>query len=126
MNEQARRLAEIGFEVDRIISSPLARAKQTAEIIADVLEIKDRLVVDDRLGYGFDLRSVRSLLAEHDDAERIAFVGHEPSMSSIVGELIGGGLVVCKKGSVARVHVYSRNRGHGELVWLLQPATLLK
>ncbi len=126
MEKQARRLSEIGFEVDRIVSSPLTRAIQTATIVADVLEIKDRLVVDDRLGFGFDVSDVRSLIEEHPAVERIAFVGHEPSCSSIIGELIGGAIVVCKKGSVARVDLCSRDSRHGELVWLLQPATLLK
>lgn len=126
MEKQVRRLVEIGFDLDRLVSSPLTRAVQTAEIIADVLEIKDRLVIDDRLGFGFDVSDVRSLIDEHPGANRIAFVGHEPSCSSIVGELIGGAAVVCKKGSVARVDLYSRDRRRGELVWLLQPATLLK
>ena len=126
MEKEARRLGEIGFDVDVIITSPLTRALQTAEIVADVLEIKHRLVVDDRLGFGFDLSAVRALIAEYRDANRIAFVGHEPSFSSVVGELIGGALVVCKKGSVARVDLCSRDSRHGELVWLLQPATLLK
>jgi phosphohistidine phosphatase len=126
IEKQARRLGEIGFDVDVIITSPLTRALQTAEIVADVLEIKDRLVIDDRLGFGFDLSAVRVLIAEYRDAGRIAFVGHEPSFSAVVGELIGGALVVCKKGCVARVDLYSRDSRHGELVWLLQPATLLK
>jgi len=126
MEKEARRLGEIGFDVDVIITSPLTRAIQTAEIVSDVLEIKHRLVVDDRLGFGFDLSTVRALISEYRDAVRIAFVGHEPSFSSVVGELIGGALVVCKKGSVARVDLYSRDSRHGELVWLLQPATLLK
>jgi phosphohistidine phosphatase len=125
MEEEAARLRDIGLELDCIVSSPLARAVQTAEIIASKLEIDDRLVLDDRLGPGFDVKALQSLLREHTDAERIALVGHEPGFSSVIGGVIGGGSVVCKKGSVARVDVTSRENLDGELVWLLQPRTLV-
>lgn len=126
MEKEAERLRTLGVSPVRILSSPLARAVQTAEIIASKLGLDDRLLVDDRLGFGFDLKTLRSMLIDHPDAERIALVGHEPSFSSVIGEIIGGGLVVCKKGCVARVDIVSPDSRHGELVWLLQPRTLIE
>jgi phosphohistidine phosphatase SixA len=49
-------------------------------------------------------------------------VGHEPTFSLTIAELIGGGRVQMKKGALARVDV-NRNL-QGELVWLLQPKIL--
>jgi phosphohistidine phosphatase len=126
IEESARRLREIGFQPDFILSSPFVRALQTAEIIADVLGRRDRLVADKRVDCDFDMAKLRSILSEYSSAEAIALVGHEPSFSAVVGELIGGGLVVCKKGSVARVDLESCESRHGELVWLLQPRTLIR
>ncbi len=125
MEETARRLRYIGFRPDSLLSSPFVRALQTAEIVADVLGLRERLVVDDRVDPAFDTKRLRSILSEYSNAEGIALVGHEPSFSTVVGELIGGGMVVCKQGSVARVDLETAESNHGELAWLLQPQTLL-
>ena len=125
IEKSARRLRDIGLQADYILTSPLVRALQTAEILADALELKDRLVVDDRVDPGFDLARLRSILSAYADADGIVLVGHEPSFSEVVGGLIGGGMVVCKKGSVTRVDLETPQSRHGELVWLLQPDTLL-
>ena len=51
-------------------------------------------------------------------------MGHEPTFSMVIAELIGGGRVQMKKGALARVDV---NRElQGELVWLLQPKILTR
>ena len=52
------------------------------------------------------------------------FVGHEPTMSRTIGELIGSAYVQMKKGSVACVDLASASSRKGELVWLL-PAKVL-
>jgi phosphohistidine phosphatase len=126
MDKTARRLREIGFRPDIILSSPLARAVETAQIVADVLGRRDRVVVDKRVDPEFDISRLRSILSEHSKTEEIALVGHEPGFSTVVGALIGGGLVVCKKGSVARVDMETPESNHGELLWLLQPNTLVR
>jgi phosphohistidine phosphatase len=51
-------------------------------------------------------------------------VGHEPSFSQVIGQLIGGGRIVMKKGGLARVDVNSIDTLPGELVWLLAPKML--
>lgn len=126
VEKSARRLREIGLCPDRILTSPLVRARQTAEILAKVLEIEDCLGVDERLDPAFDPARLRSILSDYESAEGIVLVGHEPSFSEVIGALIGGGTVVCKKGSVARVDLAGPGSAHGELVWLLQPKTLIR
>jgi phosphohistidine phosphatase len=126
IEKSARRLREIGLRPDHILTSPLVRARQTAEIVAGVLESTDGPVVDHRVDPAFDVERLRSILSEYAGAQGILIVGHEPSLSEVVGVLIGGGTVVCKKGSVARVDLETPESARGELVWLLQPRTLIR
>jgi phosphohistidine phosphatase len=84
----------------------------------------DRLVEDDRLAPGFDVRRLEQLLAAHAPAGDVMVVGHEPDFSATVAELIGGGEIVMKKGGLARVDVTAPAAGGGELVWLLTPPLL--
>lgn len=102
-----------------IFSSPLIRAKQTADILARAL--KQKVEVRDEVGPGFNPRRVEMLLAGIDDRQDVMFVGHEPDFSSTVTALIGGGSVVMKKGGLARVDVMTRVPLRGELVWLITP-----
>ena len=109
---------------DVIVTSPLARARRTAEIVADELGLSGRLVEDARLAPGFDVRRLEQLLAAHGPAESVMVVGHEPDFSATVAELIGGGDIVMKKGGLARVDVTAPVAGGGQLVWLLTPPLL--
>ena len=112
---------EIAPEV--IVTSPLVRARQTAEIVGEALGVDDKVVDDERLAHGFGRKQLGAILADHPDAESLMVVGHEPEFSATIGELTGG-RVACKKGSLARVDVADRESLRGELIWLLQPKVL--
>jgi phosphohistidine phosphatase len=122
----ARRLRDIGFQPDLMITSPLARARQTAEIVARLIKLGDDVVMDGRLDPDLDGARLREILAERAGLEAVALVGHEPSFSTVISELVGGARLVCKKGSVARVDIDPVRPETGELVWLLQPKTLVR
>jgi phosphohistidine phosphatase len=124
MRREAEALRALDLALDIIVTSPLARARRTAEIAADGLGLRGRLVEDERLAHGFDVRRLEQLLAAHGGAEAVMVVGHEPDFSATVGELIGGGEIVMKKGGLARVDVTAPVAGGGELVWLLTPPLL--
>jgi phosphohistidine phosphatase len=124
MRREAKALRAMDLSPDLIVTSPLARARRTAEIVADELGTGGRLVEDARLAPGFDVRRLEQLLAAHGPAESVMVVGHEPDLSSTVAELIGGGDVVMKKGGLARVDVTAPVAGGGQLVWLLTPPLL--
>jgi phosphohistidine phosphatase len=124
MTREARTLERLDFGVDRIISSPLVRAVQTAEIVATALRRRNRLVEDRRLGVDFGSEFLAEMLLEYEDARDLMLVGHEPSMSATIGRLIGG-TVELKKGGLARVDVHDRTQAHGVLDWLLPPRVLL-
>jgi len=126
MLREARSIAQLVPGLDRIVTSPLVRARQTAEIVAAALKIPDRLVEDERLGAGFDLDRLASILRAHEDARALMLVGHEPAMSATIGRLIGGADVELKKGSLARVDLPDSSRLAGELILLVPPKVLVR
>ena len=119
----ARRLADFEVKPHIIYSSPLVRARQTAEIVARhggfPMEISN-LVSAGRL----DGHAVQNLVDEHDHDREIMFVGHEPDFSETVSYIIGGGNITMKKGGLARIDLYSQHPLHGTLVWLLAPGVI--
>jgi phosphohistidine phosphatase SixA len=88
------------------------------------LKLEDRLVEDARLGGGFGLSELAEVLAEHRTADAVMLVGHEPSMSRIAGEMVGGATIDFKPGSVACVDVPEPASLRGALLWLV-PAKVL-
>ncbi len=109
-----------------MVTSPLARARQTAEIVADRLGLRRPACWATRASaWGSTCRPwPPSWPGSAEDPRHILLVGHEPGFSSVIGELTGGA-VVMRKGALARVDLQVGRRARGELVWLLQPRLLL-
>lgn len=122
----AEALAALQLKPEAIITSPLARAFQTAEIVARRLDLNAHLVKDDRLMPGFGLDGLTAILQAHADLSAIMLVGHEPDFSTTISTLIGGGALVCKKGGLARVDILATSPLRGELVWLIPPSVLTR
>jgi len=116
-------LTRLGVAPEVIVTSPLVRARQTAEIVGEALGVADKVVDDVRLAHGFGRKHLAAILADHPEAESVMVVGHEPEFSATIGELTGA-RVACKKGSLALVEVTDRESLRGQLVWLLQPKVL--
>jgi phosphohistidine phosphatase len=126
MEREAATLGALGLSLDVIVTSPLVRAYQTAEIIARKVDLLDRLVTDERLAPGFGVRELRGILDDHPGAVAVMLVGHEPDFSLAVGDLIGGGTVAFKKGGLGRVDTSDASLGDAELAWLLPPSVLAR
>jgi phosphohistidine phosphatase len=122
----AAALTRLDLSVDAIITSPLVRAKETAEIVAHTLQPRPKTVEDTRLAPGFDARTLRAILRDHPYAGTVMVVGHEPDFSETISALIGGGHVAIKKGGLARVDLPDAQSGRGELVWLVPPRVLAR
>ena len=112
-------LAGAGVRPDAVLTSPLVRARQTAEIAAAALGCAEHLADDERLAGGFDRRSLASVVAEHPAARVLMLVGHEPDFSATIAEVTGGAVTV-KKAGVARIDLDEQTT-RGTLVWLLPP-----
>jgi phosphohistidine phosphatase len=124
MMHEADCIRQLDLGLDAILSSPLVRAYQTAEIVADRMNMLDLLVVDEQLEPGFGPSDLAQILEGYPQADELMLVGHEPDFSETISFLIGGGSIVCKKGSLARVDLIDAGPLAGELVWLIPPKAL--
>ncbi len=122
---EAEAIKRLDLGVERIVTSPLVRAQQTAAIVADALNVRDMLVEDERLGAHFGLERLANVLRANPGASALMLVGHEPSLSATIGGLIGGAAIDVKKGSLARVDLSDAPELKGELMWLVPPRVLL-
>jgi phosphohistidine phosphatase len=111
----------INLRPDLVISSPLPRALQTAELLTTGLGLADPPTVDARLRPGAAWADFAQAMAKHPDARRVMFVGHEPDLSNAARLLTGGGIRM-RKGAIACVEFPGvPEPGGGELAWLLDP-----
>jgi phosphohistidine phosphatase len=124
IEQAAAALALLGLPVDVILTSPLLRARQTAQIVARRLDLLGSLREDDRLAPGFGPEDLGRILREHRGRRGILLVGHEPDFSGVISACIGGGKLECKKGGVARVDIRDPGSIEGVLVWLIPPRVL--
>jgi phosphohistidine phosphatase len=126
MVSQAKCINEMELNLDVIVTSPLARAFQTADIVADELKMGEKLVQDERLAPGFGMDDLAQVLQSYPDASNIMLVGHEPDFSQTVSALIGGSRLVIKKGGLARIDVFNADPLQGKLIWLLPPSVMIR
>jgi phosphohistidine phosphatase len=121
-------LIQLDVQLDVVLTSPLVRAKQTADVIAGALPGRPNVVTTDSLAPGGSHASIIDELAKHSRRTRIALVGHEPDLGELAARLIGAKKPIeLKKGSVCRIDVQSLPpAGSGRLRWLITPRMLRK
>lgn len=119
------RLRDAGMEVDVVATSPLVRALQTAEILADALPNRPPVEVVDALAPASDWQALVEWTADQD-AARIAWVGHMPCVARLVALTIGDGSAAIRmqKGAVASIRLDDGPGQPGELEWLATDAIL--
>jgi phosphohistidine phosphatase len=126
MRKEARGLARLGVVLDIVLSSPLVRARQTAELVAGGLEPRPPIVNVESLTPDGSYAAVVADLEKHARKRRIALVGHEPAIGELAARLIGSRhSFEFKKGAVCRIDVDALPpSGPGNLRWLLTPKVL--
>jgi phosphohistidine phosphatase len=125
-NESVQGLVALDVELDEIFTSPLVRARQTADLLAKGLKGKPVVKVLEALAPGHPPASVQSQLARTAKRRRIALVGHEPDLGELAAHLLGAGRALpFKKGGVCRIDVETlTSRRPGALVWFVTPKML--
>jgi phosphohistidine phosphatase len=118
----AEHFARTSFRPTKIVTSPLLRARQTAEIVASVLGATNLIEIDARLGPDFGVEAFRRVLQENPDQEKLLLVGHDPSLSNVIQAVMGGGSIILKKGGVARLDIADVGKPSGKLAWLDSPS----
>ena len=119
----------LDVKLDCVFSSPLLRAKQTAEIVAKSLKYKGKIEDLDSLKPEGNKLEFYSVLSKLKQDSVILVVGHEPYLSELIGEAISqsGCRINLKKAGLARIKITSTlPKIKGELRWLLTPKQLKK
>ncbi len=116
-----RQLAAAGMDVDLVATSPLVRARETADILADELGCR-RVEVVDALAPASNWQSLVEWTVQQD-AARVAWVGHAPCVGRLVALSIGDGSAAIRmqKGAVAAIRLDDGPGQPGELEWLATP-----
>ncbi len=126
MRRAAKGLARLGVQIDVILTSPLLRTRQTAEIVAAAFDPKPHLSPIDSLAPGGTYAAVLADLEKHKRRHHIALVGHEPGIGQLAARLTGSRQPLeFKKGAVCRIDLHAvPPSAHGTLRWFATPGML--
>lgn len=123
-------LKELDVSVDVVLSSPLVRARETAELLAAGLPGKPPIETLDALAPGGRLALVVEAITKYARRRlrRLALVGHQPDLGDLGSRLLGArGALEFKKGGVAYLELDGATpAGPGTLHWMLPPRVLRK
>ena len=122
----AHSLRQWDVTFDVMFSSPLVRARETADIIERGLRLHNRLELSDHLAPSGDYARLAAQVSEVRPAPKsVLFVGHEPHLSGLISLLCTRGLslaLVLKNGGLCRLEVENLRAGRcARLEWLLTP-----
>jgi phosphohistidine phosphatase len=119
----AKHLADAGFAPQVVATSPLVRCRQTAEIVAERVRGKPKLIELEALEPGSRLEALND-----QGKEEIAWVGHAPDVSDLTAALLsarGDAAIRFAKGAVVCIAFDGEvARGAGELQWLVTARVL--
>jgi phosphohistidine phosphatase len=126
LKQIAAGLSRLGVSFDQILTSPLTRAKQTADVFAAEVDGKPPISVAQSLAPGGKFPALIDDLSKYSRRSRIALVGHEPDLGQLAARLVGARAPLeFKKGGVARIDVDSLPpTGPGHLRWFATPKML--
>lgn len=129
MRAAAVGMKEFGVEFQALLTSPLVRARQTAEIVAAAFNTKRLLKELSALKPGSPIDKLWAALKPFSRCDRLMLVGHEPDLSRLASTLLSGrpeGLDInFKKGGLCLIEIDNLPpKTRGSLRWLLTPKQL--
>lgn len=126
LRKAARGLPRLEVVIDVMLTSPLVRARQTADIVASVFDPRPSIITVDSLAPEGTYASLVADLEKHARRTRIALVGHEPAIGELAARLIGSRhSFEFKKGAVCRIDVEEiPPLAPGDLRWMVTPKIL--
>lgn len=120
-------LAKMGVKPSHILSSPLVRARQTAEIAAKALKFPKDIELIDELKNNISTTALLRALKSCVSDGHVLLVGHMPSLSEHLAAFIGSEQpqsFPMSKGSAAYVEIEPLRAGAGQLCWLMRQKQL--
>jgi phosphohistidine phosphatase len=123
-------LRALGLRFDAILTSPLLRAAQTAELVADEYANNPPPQVLPELSPSVSPREALASLVPFVRHEEVLMVGHEPQLSRLVALLLtpeGTAAISFKKGACVALELANAcEPGGAELKWMLTQRQLRK
>jgi phosphohistidine phosphatase len=122
-------LNALNLSFDLVVSSPLKRSQQTAQLVATETGYEQNVLISTALSPSATFAQFQRLLRECDPFENVLVVGHNPNITQFLGQLLGVGAtdsstaarIRLRKGSLARLNL---QRGPAVLQSLLDPRTV--
>jgi phosphohistidine phosphatase len=126
LKQIARGLDRLGVIFDVVLTSPLTRARQTADAVAAAFDPRPPIVVVEALSPDGTPQTLLAELDKQSRRTRIALVGHEPGIGELAARLAGlRRPIEFKKGAVCRIDLESLPlTGPGTLRWFATPRML--
>jgi phosphohistidine phosphatase len=130
MRKAAKGVRRLEIPFDALLTSPLVRARQTAEIVGSTLGLEDHLEEISGLAPESTVEHLIFSLNRFQDRQHLLLVGHEPLLSDTLSQLLGARRssalnIELKKGSLCRVEVDALPATTpAKLHWLLTPKQL--
>lgn len=120
------KLRRLDIKLDMILSSPLIRAKQTAEIVAKKLRFDGSITLSPALLPGSDPEQLTDTLADAEESHSVLLVSHQPLLSYALAHLLRASpdSFDVKKGAIFRLKVGSLRHGGATLKWCCPPKLL--
>lgn len=109
--------------IDVVLTSPLIRAIQTAEIISSNLQDKQNLIKDNNIGTGSRTADLIDLLNSLE-YKNVIVVGHQPDLSQHINNFCGSGSfnLAFPPASLAKIEFdNSIKYGRGRLIYFIPP-----
>ena len=123
LKRQARTLERAGFRMDRLLTSPLVRARQTADLLAPAFGVSPE--TDTLLQPGCTFDDATELLARYPQAVRVMLVGHQPDLGRLARVLTGSNAKM-RTGMMAVIDVHALRPSGGLLLGLYDPEVMAR
>jgi phosphohistidine phosphatase len=125
-------LNALKINFDLVVSSPLKRSLQTAQLVGTETGYESSILISNALAPSATYAQFHRLLRESAPYENVLVVGHNPNITSFLAQLVCGNhtgadnnrqppRIRLRKGSLARL---SLQRGSATLQWMLDPRTV--
>jgi len=128
MRKAAKGLLSLRVSFDRILTSPLLRARQTAQVVTEVLGAEERLQEIPELAPERSVQELVARLADYGEEKRILLVGHQPLLGETASFLLSRSKITgipLKEGGLCCIEIDDlRSDTVAVLHWMLSPKQL--
>ena len=130
MKDIVKGLSDMNISFDRIVTSPLTRCTESADILSKCCTGKKGVEPIDALKPGGSVDDVIGYLNALDGVENVAIVGHEPFLSEFASYCLAkskNSFIDLKKGGVIALEFGGMIKpGTGKMCWMMEPSQLIK